>query len=107
MSVIIITGSAGLIGSEASRFFHQQGFDIIGIDNDMRAYFFGQEASTQWNTAKQKKELKNFKHVSLDIRDQQGINDLFAKYGNRIKGCLLYTSPSPRDLSTSRMPSSA
>lgn len=94
MSVIIITGSAGLIGSEASRFFHQQGFDIIGIDNDMRAYFFGQEASTQWNTAKQKKELKNFTHVSLDIRDQSGIDQLFAKYGNSIKG-IIHTAAQP------------
>lgn len=94
MSVIIITGSAGLIGSEASRFFHQQGFDVIGIDNDMRAYFFGQEASTQWNTAKQKKELKNFTHVSLDIRDQEGINDLFANYGKKIKG-IIHTAAQP------------
>ncbi len=94
MSVIIVTGSAGLIGSEASRFFHQQGFDIIGIDNDMRAYFFGQEASTRWNTEKQKKELKNFTHVSLDIRDQQDINNLFAKYGTDIKG-IIHTAAQP------------
>jgi len=94
MSVIIVTGSAGLIGSEASRFFHQQGFDIIGIDNDMRAYFFGKEASTQWNTEQQKKELKNFTHVSLDIRDQQEINNLFAKYGSDIKG-IVHTAAQP------------
>jgi len=94
MSIIIVTGSAGLIGSEASRFFHQQGFDIIGIDNDMRAYFFGREASTRWNTEKQKEELKNFNHVSLDIRDQKGIHDLFAQYGNDIKG-VVHTAAQP------------
>ena len=52
MNTVIITGSAGLIGSEATRFFHAQGFNVIGIDNDMRAYFFGEGASTQWNQQK-------------------------------------------------------
>ena len=46
MKTIIITGSAGLIGSESVKFFHEKGFNIVGIDNDMRAYFFGQNAST-------------------------------------------------------------
>ena len=48
MSVAVVTGSAGLIGSEAVRFLHEQGMDVVGIDNDMRAYFFGPEASTRW-----------------------------------------------------------
>ena len=47
MSVAIVTGFGGLIGSESARFFAQQGFDVIGLDNDMRAYFFGAEASTK------------------------------------------------------------
>lgn len=47
MQTIIVTGSAGLIGSEATKFFHQQGYRVVGIDNDMRAYFFGEGASTQ------------------------------------------------------------
>jgi len=46
--VAIVTGSAGLIGSESVSFFVDKGFDIVGIDNDMRAYFFGKEASTNW-----------------------------------------------------------
>ena len=46
--VLIVTGSAGLIGSETVIFFAQKGFTIVGIDNDMRAHFFGQEASTRW-----------------------------------------------------------
>ena len=49
MSVAVITGSAGLIGSEASAFFAGMGLDVVGIDNDMRKTFFGEEASTSWN----------------------------------------------------------
>ena len=46
MKTVIVTGSGGLIGSEACKFFDQQGFNIVGIDNDMRSYFFGKDAST-------------------------------------------------------------
>jgi len=54
MSVAIITGSAGLVGSEATAYFSSLGFTVVGIDNDMRAKFFGLEASTTW----QREELK-------------------------------------------------
>lgn len=94
MSVIIVTGSAGLIGSEASRFFHKKGFDVVGIDNDMRAYFFGSEASTKWNTESQKKSLSNFTHVDVDIRNQVSIDRLFRKYGKNIKG-IIHTAAQP------------
>ncbi len=49
MSIVVITGSAGLIGSEATAFFAQQGFDIVGIDNDRHRVFFGEDALTTWN----------------------------------------------------------
>lgn len=49
MSVVIVSGSSGLIGSEAVTFFSREGFQVVGIDNDMRRYFFGHEASTKWN----------------------------------------------------------
>ena len=49
MAIVVVTGSAGLIGSETVKRFHGEGFDVVGIDNDMRAYFFGNEASTSWN----------------------------------------------------------
>ena len=63
MTVAIVTGSAGLIGSEAVTFFANLGFDVIGLDNDMRRYFFGDEASTQWNKARLEKKLKgNYRH---------------------------------------------
>lgn len=48
----LITGSGGLIGSEAAKFFAEKGFEIVGIDNNMRSYFFGEEASTEWNQKK-------------------------------------------------------
>ncbi len=84
MSTVIVTGSSGLIGSETARFFHEQGFDVVGIDNDMRAYFFGQDASTSWNTQQLNSTLPRFRHVSLDIRDTPAIEALFQHYGNAI-----------------------
>ena len=49
MAVVIVTGSAGLIGAESVRMFSQRGWDVVGIDNDMRSVFFGAEASTRWS----------------------------------------------------------
>lgn len=85
MSVVVITGSAGLIGSEASRFFADKGFDIVGIDNNMREYFFGTEASTQWNQELLEKTLPNYQHYNLDIRNEDGINKIFQRYRNNIE----------------------
>ena len=74
MKTVIITGSAGLIGSESSKFFHQKGYRIIGIDNDMRAYFFGDSASTNWNVNQLEQSLNNYKHYNIDIRDNKAID---------------------------------
>lgn len=84
MSIAIVTGSSGLVGSETARFLHGQGLDVIGIDNDMRAYFFGQDASTHWNTEKLQQALPRFRHEALDIRSETAIDDLFRRYGNEI-----------------------
>lgn len=73
----LITGSAGLIGSESVRFFAELGFDVIGIDNDMRAYFFGKGASTAWNRQKLEEKYKNYGHYNADIRDQKALEDIF------------------------------
>ena len=82
MSIAIVTGAAGLIGSEATRYFANKGLNVIGIDNDMRAKFFGQEASTQWQRRQLKTELgNNYKHVAGDIRDQALINRIFRDVG--------------------------
>lgn len=84
MSIVIITGSAGLIGSEAARFFYDKGFDIIGIDNDMRSYFFGQSASTKWNIMRLSSELNHYKHYNIDIRDYEQVQTLFSTYRDNI-----------------------
>lgn len=77
----LITGSAGLIGSEATKFFAEKGFDIVGIDNDMRQYFFGKEASTTWNRNRLKELLKDkYTHYSADIRDNEKIEKIFKKH---------------------------
>ncbi len=86
MKIAIVTGSAGLIGSEASRHFATNGFKVIGIDNDMRAEFFGIEASTAWQRNQLETELdENYLHVAGDIRDEDLIDRLFADYSSDIK----------------------
>lgn len=94
MSVAVITGSSGLIGSETARFLHDKGLEIVGIDNDMRAYFFGPEASTAWNTEQLRKELKHYTHHALDIRDEPAINKLFSDLGNSIS-LIVHTASQP------------
>ena len=60
MSVALITGSAGLVGSEAVKFFCDKGFDVVGIDNNLRKFFFGKDGSTSWVKKKLKRDYKNF-----------------------------------------------
>ncbi len=94
MKSIIVTGAGGLIGSEACRFFHQQGFHIIGVDNDMRAYFFGKEASTKWNQNKLESELINYTHFVTDIRDYPNLESIFSDYSSDIVG-IIHTAAQP------------
>jgi CDP-paratose 2-epimerase len=84
MSVAIVTGSSGLIGSETAKFLHEKGLDVVGIDNDMRKYFFGDEASTDWNTLQLQRTLKNFTHYPVDIRDRDSINKIFSDLGRNV-----------------------
>lgn len=71
--VAIITGSAGLIGSEAARHFAGQGLDVVGIDNDMRSVFFGAEASTTWNRRRLERDLGlRYHHVEAEARRGSG-----------------------------------
>ena len=75
MSVAIITGSAGLIGSEAARYFAGQGMDVVGIDNDMRRCFFGPEASTGPQRERLERDLgAQYRHLDEDIRDAAAID---------------------------------
>lgn len=81
MKTTLITGSAGLIGSEAARFFAEKGYRIIGIDNDMRKYFFGPEASTVWNNERLKQDL-GYTYICevADIRDSSVIERIMGEY---------------------------
>lgn len=75
--VILITGSSGLIGSEAVQHFDQQGHTVFGIDNNQRREFFGPAGDTTWNLERLKRSTRNFRHFSLDIRDRPGVMALF------------------------------
>ena len=84
LKTVIITGASGLIGSEAVQFFSEKGMRVIGVDNDMRREFFGEEASTEWNRKRLEEEFKDFHHYSLDIRSEKEMDGLFSKYGKEI-----------------------
>ena len=84
MSVVLITGSAGLIGSEAARFFAQLGHQVVGIDNNMRQYFFGEEASTLWSREELLEQFGNYSHRDVDIRDEKAVAGIFRNYGSDI-----------------------
>lgn len=94
MKVAIITGSGGLIGSESVAFFSKQFDRIIGIDNDMRSYFFGSDASTNWNVNRIRENIPNYEHNNTDIRDLIGLEALFNKHGSDIK-LVVHTAAQP------------
>jgi CDP-paratose 2-epimerase len=78
MPTAIVTGSGGLIGSESVRHFVEAGFDVIGLENDMRAQFFGSEASTQAVTDRLTELYPEFRSLDVDIRDVDGVEGVFA-----------------------------
>ncbi len=94
MPIAIVTGSAGLIGSESTKALHQRGFTIIGIDNDLRAYFFGAEASTYKNNQSLTEELSNYIPKLVDIRDWTAIENIFREYNSDIK-LVIHTAAQP------------
>jgi CDP-paratose 2-epimerase len=75
---VLVTGSSGLIGSEAVVHFDRQGHEVFGVDNNMRRVFFGPAGDTLWNLERLKTTCKRFTHAALDIRDRVAIDDLFA-----------------------------
>lgn len=77
---ILITGSSGLIGSEAVEYFDRQGHQVHGIDNNMRKLFFGAAGDTTWNLQRLQKIMKNFQHHEINIIDKQRIDELFSQY---------------------------
>ena len=84
MSIVIITGSTGLVGSEAVNFFCDKGFDVVGIDNNLRKFFFGKDGSTIWVKNKLLKRNKNFKNLNLDVRNYKKLKKIFKKYSRNI-----------------------
>jgi CDP-paratose 2-epimerase len=94
MAVAVITGSAGLIGAEAARFFASKGLDVVGIDNDMRREFFGEEASTIWSRRQLEAELRCYRHFDIDIRDQNAVSNLFARYKTNVT-VVIHTAAQP------------
>jgi CDP-paratose 2-epimerase len=94
MKVVIITGSAGLIGSQSTDFLHRKGYKIVGIDNDMRSYFFGEKASTLPSTNSLKSKLNNYEHHNIDIRNYIDLEKLFLKYSSDID-MVIHTAAQP------------
>ncbi len=84
MSLVIVTGSSGLVGSETVNFFCNKGFDVLGIDNNLRKFFFGADGSTTWVKNKLLKRNKNFKNLNLDIRNYEKLKKVFKKYSRSI-----------------------
>jgi CDP-paratose 2-epimerase len=94
MGVALITGSAGLIGSEAVRFFSKIGMEVVGIDNDMRKFFFGEEASTDWNRNRLIAEISNYQHYNVDIRDYSKLKEIFERFQKDLS-LIIHTAAQP------------
>ena len=85
MKIALITGSCGLVGSESSIFFSKKNFKIIGIDNNARKSFFGKDGDIEWVKKNLKKDLKEYVHYNLDIRNFTKLKKIFSKYKKNIK----------------------
>jgi CDP-paratose 2-epimerase len=94
MAVAIVTGSGGLIGSAAVRRFAEDGYDVVGVENDMRAQFFGPEASTADNTRRLLEACDAFHDVELDVRDRDGVERLFARHAGALE-LVVHTAAQP------------
>lgn len=94
MAIALVTGSAGLIGSETVKRFHAEGMDVVGIDNDMRSYFFGPEASTSDNLKKIQGDLPRYAHRQVDIRDTDAVNSVFSEFGHAVE-VIVHTAAQP------------
>jgi CDP-paratose 2-epimerase len=95
LSVAFVTGSAGLIGSESVRHFASLGFEVVGVDNDLRSTFFGADASTAWNARRLCRDLgPAYTHLTLDIRDRDGLARAFRHYGDAVS-VVIHTAAQP------------
>lgn len=94
MGVVLVTGSAGLIGAETVRRFAGEGRTVVGIDNDMRAYFFGEEASTKWAAERLGEACPTYRHHGADIRDHEALDRIFSEYTGDID-LIVHTAAQP------------
>ena len=85
MKLALITGSCGLVGSESSIFFSKKNFKILGIDNNTRKFFFGKDGDISWVKKNLKKNIKNYSHFNVDIRNYKTLEKIFTKYKKNIK----------------------
>lgn len=97
---VLVTGSSGLIGSEAVLFFDEMGFEILGMDNNMRRDFFGPKGDTTWNLQRLQSITRHFVHYNLDIRDRQCVLDFFSR---ERPGLIIHAAAQPsHDLAATR-----
>lgn len=100
MKKLLVTGSSGLIGSEVVSFFAKEGWEVYGIDNDMRADFFGPQGDTRWNQNRLISEFKNFNHIELDIRNRDKVLEIVSELK---PSAIVHTAAQPsHDLAASR-----
>jgi CDP-paratose 2-epimerase len=94
MKIALVTGSAGLIGSESVDFFSKKFDQIIGLDNNLRQYFFGEGASTDWNKKRLQEKFPNYRHIAIDIRNQNDLEKIFKEYNTDIS-LIIHTAAQP------------
>ena len=93
MKYFLITGSAGLIGSECSEFFIKKGFKVLGLDNNSRKRFFGHSGSI--NVRKnQLNEMNDYLHFNVDIRNKKKVEEIFIEFNKKIN-CIIHCAAQP------------
>ena len=94
MDIIIITGSNGLIGGDAVEYYSSKFDCVIGIDNNLREYFFGSEGSTEWRKKMLESNFQNYIHYNMDVRSYNDLDKIYQKYNSDIK-LIIHTASQP------------